>query len=162
MSEITWKWNDPGHLEAHRKEFVRPVEEILKELSGILSGKKRAAGEKLHKDFTLSAPTGRTGLIELPAEGFSPFWAYRKGRSIPSHLCLGKKTLTNMVCLWGWWESESVFIIHTLYPGGTAPREIHDPALSLEELSEAVAFWSTHAIITEEGEYDVQPCDHPA
>ncbi len=160
--KISWKWNNPGHLDAHRKEFCRPVEDVLEELSELLADTERAPGDKLHQSFTLSAPTGRTGLVEVPAGSSKAFWAYRKGRSIPSHLCRGEKHLTSMVCLWGWWESESLFIIHTLYPGGTAPREIHDPELRLEDMAEAVAFWSTHAIITEEGEYSAQPQNHQA
>ncbi len=126
MKKIRWKWNDPGHFEAHKQEFIRPVEEILEELSLLLADVERAPGDRLHRDFCLSAPAGLSGLMEVPADGSGSFWGYRKGRSIPSHLCRGEKKETNMVCLWGWWESEELFIIHTIYPGRSAPREIHD------------------------------------
>ncbi len=160
MEGIRWKWKDPAHFEAHEKEFIRPVEEILEELSVLLSDMKRAPGDTFHQDFCLSAPVGFSGLVEVPVDGSRSFWGYRKGRGIPSHLCIGEKIKTNMLCLWGWWEKDSLFVIHTVYPGKVAPREIHDPELHLEDIAQAVAFWSTHAIIVKEGEYHAKPCTH--
>ncbi len=172
--DFDWKWNDPTHFEAHRKEFARPVEEILEELRPrlfelgervreILAAPSPEAGAErhwVHEEWELSAPTGYSGLRSVSpgnaaGEGDS-FWAYRAGRRIPSHLCLGERELTSWVCLWGWVEP-GVFVIHTIYPGRKAPREIHDPELALSQLSEAIEFWRTHAIVTEEGAFSVEP-----
>lgn len=209
--DFDWKWNDPTHFEAHRKEFARPVEEVLEELRPRLfelgervreilaapspeaagaggsgpstresagrastaadpspeagaSDRSGSAAEArrhwVHEEWELSAPTGYSGLRGVSpgnaaGEGDS-FWAYRAGRRIPSHLCLGERELTSWVCLWGWVEP-GVFVIHTIYPGRKAPREIHDPELALSQLSEAIEFWRTHAIVTEEGAFSVEP-----
>ena len=147
-----WRWNDPDHLEAHLNEFARPVEEILAELLPYIAPLRAKRGSRLHRDWELSSPTGYSGLQEVPPDGSQSFWGYRRGRTIPSHLCLGTRTLTRNICLWGWWEDEA-FAIHTLYPGTTAPREIHDPDLAPSDLPHAIEFWRTHAIITEEGAY---------
>lgn len=161
---FAWRWNDPSHLDAHRAEFLRPVEDILDELYPLVAPLRprdeeiAAASEPipLHVDFALSAPPGLSGLRTVPADGSESFWAYRRGRSIPSHLCHGEREVTDRICLWGWWDSTH-FVIHTLYPGTVAPREIHDPAIALADLPRAIAFWSTHAIITPEGAYSIEP-----
>lgn len=150
MGKIEWKWNDPSHFEAHRKEFSRPVEEILEEVEPLIGKDGRMAGEWMHRDFLLKKETGKTGLKLIGPEN-SSFWAFREGRDIPSHLILGEKESTYRICIWGWWEDRNTFIIHTIYPGQVAPREIHDRDLKLDEIPEALAFWSRHAIIIEEG-----------
>jgi hypothetical protein len=60
------------------------------------------------------------------------------------------------VCLWGWWEPDA-FIIHTVYPGKVAPREIHDPEIPLSELPAAIEFWRRHAIMTTVDGYTTTP-----
>lgn len=158
-----WRWRDPSHLEAHRDEFLRPLDEILEELRPHAAQRRPAPGGitqhdelELHGDFELESTVGESGLREVPPDGSESFWAYRPGRSIPSHLCLGKREPTRHVCLWGRWEP-AAFVIHTLYPGRAAPREIHDPEVPLEELPAAIEFWRNHAIITKEGAYSRTP-----
>ncbi len=161
--KFIWSWKDPEHFEAHKKDFSRPMEEILEELESVLPATgERKAGTWYHEDFELSRSIGLSGLKVLfkredPDED-TVFWAYRKGRSIPSQLALGKKVPTNSICLWGTW-TDGGFEIHTVYPGRKAPREIHDPDLKLCEIAEAVEFWKHHAIITEKGEYSFEPND---
>lgn len=155
-----WKWNDPEHFEAHREEFSRPLEEILEELRPMvvpLMPEESAGGRsRLHEEWELSSTTGRSGLLEVTPGSDDSFWAYRPGRTIPSHLALGERELTRWICLWGWWEPEA-FVIHTIYPGRKAPREIHDPELTLSELPRAIEFWRAHAIIIEPGGYTAEP-----
>ena|GEM_PF-1882573 len=171
-NDFTWRWRDPSHLEAHRDEFARPVEEILEELRPLVAASRptglqsvAAADDTapppedprwLHADWELGEPTGRTGLRTVPPDGSESFWGYRRGRRIPSHLCLGRRDPTHAVCLWGWWTDDA-FVIHTIYPGVTAPREIHDPEIALDALPAAIEFWRTHAIITTEGAYARHP-----
>ena len=151
-----WRWNDPDHLEAHRDEFSRPVEEILEELRPLVEPLFEKPGHWLHRDWELAEPTGLSGLRSVVPDGSESFWAYRRGRTIPSHLCLGERRPTRSICLWGWWESDA-FVIHTIYPGTVAPREIHDPQIDLKDLPAAIEFWRTHAIVTEEGRYTTVP-----
>lgn len=163
MRTFSWRWRDPEHLEAHRHEFTRPVEEILEELRPVVraeSGQERSQGgfvrRWVHIDAELSGPVGVSGLRSVDPDGSMSFWAYRRGRQIPSHLCLGEGELTNRACIWGWWE-DAEFVIHTLYPGRVAPREIHDPEIPLGELPVAIEFWRQHAILTHEGAYAHEP-----
>jgi hypothetical protein len=156
MGKLNWKWKDPSHFEAHRNEFCRPVEGILDELEKLLE-KEEPGGEELFcRDFSLSTQTGYSALIELEMDDTTSFWAYRPARDIPSHVIVGKKEPTNKVCLWGWWE-DSTFLIHTLYPGAIAPREIHDKDLKLSEIPEAIRFWTCHAIVIDEGAFSLTP-----
>ncbi len=150
--DFTWKWNDPAHLEAHRHEFCRPVEEILKDLrplAAALRDEGNNEGEDFQHDWQLEKPTGRLSLREVDPLGSDSFWAPRPGREIISHLCHGETVLTHWICLWGRWEDDA-FLIHTIYPGRRAPREIHDPNIEPEKLSEAIEFWRKHAIIVDE------------
>ena len=95
--KFIWSWKDPEHFEAHKKDFSRPMEEILEELESVLPATgERKAGTWYHEDFELSRSIGLSGLKVLfkredPDED-TVFWAYRKGRSIPSQLALGKKS----------------------------------------------------------------------
>lgn len=178
-ADFEWRWRDPAHLEAHRDEFHRSVEAILEELRPLVTERRPAASRlaasghhrgdpqaregfqrigdlELHDDFELPEIVGESGLREVPADGTASFWAYRPGRTIPSHLCLGTREPTRHVCLWGRWESDG-FVIHTIYPGRAAPREIHDPEIRLDELARSIEFWRVHAIITKEGAYSRTP-----
>ncbi len=164
--DFLWRWRDPGHLEAHRAEFYLDPESVLEMLRPLVAPlRPRRKGEgpaeapgltRLHEDFELPAVVGESGLREVDPEGSQSFWAYRRGRSIPSHVCLGERAPTRFVCLWGEWDADA-FVIHTLYPGLRAPREIHDPELTLSDLPVSIEFWRNHAIITQEGSYSRDP-----
>ncbi|MEX2443224.1 MAG: hypothetical protein WD492_06455 [Alkalispirochaeta sp.] len=173
-THFLWKWRDPSHIEAHRAEFSRSVEDILEELRPLVASTRPPAdvlevaettqdgtprlddARWVHADWQLSAVAGESGLRQVRTDGSESFWGYRKGRHIPSHLCLGHREPTRSVCLWGWWEREA-FVIHTIYPGKAAPREIHDPEISLAALPAAIEFWRRHAIITTPGGYSTDP-----
>ncbi|MFW5694707.1 MAG: hypothetical protein ACOC47_01030 [Alkalispirochaetaceae bacterium] len=166
-NDFAWRWRDPSHLDAHRSEFFLPPQQVLELLRPLVAPLRpdpmeNARGEAdelpFHEDFELDVVVGESGLREVAPDGSQSFWAYRLGRTIPSHLCLGDRVPTKKVCLWGAWKG-SVFVIHTLYPGRRAPREIHDPQIRLEDLPAAIQFWSTHAIITKHGSYSHEP-DH--
>ncbi len=161
--DFEWVWNDPSHLDAHIRDFlIHPSEllelihpEVLKlkpEERDILDAFKGNKTLGFQHSFELPDPVGDSGLVNVCESGNPSFWGYRIGRSIPSHLCLEKKELTTSLCLWGRWEPGK-FVIHTMYPGQVAPREIHDPELPLAELQAAVDFWCCHAIVVSEGEY---------
>lgn len=178
-----WRWNDSYHIAAHRADFSVPPEDVM----DLLEGEVRPSGERtpdrakaeqgrtlpvgpgstdangvrwLHRDFEMDREIGVTGLRVVPEDGSQSFWAYRQGRKIPSHLSLGSKEPTRWVCLWGWWEDTAenpLFVVHTIYPGRVAPREIHDPDLPLRDIAAAIRFWKNHAIIVAEGEYADTP-----
>lgn len=167
LDTFEWRWRDASHLDAHRDEFARPVAEILEELRPLAATRRPSTdeirkaltegpGPELHADFELAGLVGESGLREVAPDGSQSFWGYRPGRSIPSHLCRGEREPTSRVCLWGRWELDA-FVIHTLYPGRAAPREIHDPEIGLDELPGAIEFWRRHAIITKEGQYSRTP-----
>ena len=147
-TDFEWKWRDPTHLEAHRHEFLRPVEDVLNDLRSRAAECRGEEGTPLHEEWELPYETGLGGLKEVSPDGSESFWAPRPGRTILSHLCRGERLPTRWICLWGKWEDEA-FIIHTLYPGRKAPREIHDPEITPEELPAAIEFWRTHAIVVE-------------
>lgn len=157
---FAWKWNDPSHLEAHRAEFYVPPEEVLEQLYPLVAERRPSESGTgqvpFHADFEFPGVVGETGLKTVAPDGSESFWAYRVGRRIPSHLCLGTRETTRSVCLWGWWAPDA-FVIHTLYPGRRAPREIHDPDIELAQLPEAIEFWRTHAIITNEDSFSRTP-----
>ena len=148
QDDFAWVWRDPSHLEAHRHEFLHPVEDILDDLRERLAGQRGEPDTPLHEEWELPYETGLSGLKEVPPDGSESFWASRPGRSIPSHLCRGERRPTCWICLWGWWK-EGSFLIHTLYPGRKAPREIHDPEIAPEDLPRAIEFWRKHAIIVD-------------
>ena len=160
-----WIWRDLDHLEAHRDEFLRPVDQILNELRPLAARERpqQIPAERvwLHADWELATIVGTSGLHTVPPDGSQSFWAYRRGRNVPSHLCLARREPTRWVCLWGWWET-GAFVIHTMYPGRIAPREIHDPEIPLDELPAAIEFWRNHAIVTEEGQYSPGAPDRSA
>ncbi|MDC7124018.1 MAG: hypothetical protein PQJ46_00525 [Spirochaetales bacterium] len=163
MNDFQWKWRDEFHLEAHKHDFLVPVEKILQDIKPIVydffsSAKKDISGEPVwfHEDFELDYETGLSGVKKVAPDSSESFWAYRLGRKIPSHLCLGEKQPTKSLCLWGMWMPET-FLIHTIYAGTTAPREIHDPEIRLSELPEAIDFWRTRALIVKEGEFSELP-----
>ena len=145
---FTWEWNDPSHFEAHRHEFLRPVEEVLEDLRSRAAACRGESGTPLHEEWELPYETGLCTLREVSPDGSESFWAPRPGRTILSHLCYGEPIPTRWVCLWGTWGKES-FLIHTIYCGRKAPREIHDPSITSEELPVSIEFWRKHALIVE-------------
>jgi hypothetical protein len=162
-----WVWNDPDHLDAHRKDFLEDPSEILaaiyEQVAGLQPEERKVqaaydAGEELwlHRDIQFPDPVGWTGLRDVCLDKGKSFWGFRTGRSIPSHLCLGEKEKTSWLCLWGRWEPRR-FVIHTIYPGRVAPREIHDPSLPPEEIQRSIDFWRCHAIVVGDGEYSLSP-----
>jgi hypothetical protein len=142
--------NDPGHLEAHKAEYLVALDELLGYARQGLQ--ERLAKPGLWESFVVKCPVvvGRSGLKRLWPWTKGAFWAPRAGRTIPSHLIRGKRRKTRNLCVWGVWQNTDVFLLHTLYPGKPAPREIHDPSLKLEDVQESVQFWLQHAIITEQ------------
>jgi len=140
---------DPGHLEAHKGEYLVPLDDLLGfARQGLLERQPRPG---MWESFVVQCPVvvGHSGLKRLWPWTKGAFWAPRAGRTIPSHLIRGTRHKTRNLCVWGLWQSEAVFLLHTLYPGKPAPREIHDPALKLEDVQQSMRFWLRHAIITE-------------
>jgi len=159
MGKLTsWRFRDPRHIDAHRRDFLADPGEILDELLPLLASRFRDMDDDawIREDFPLSYNVGYSGLKSVPGDGSGSFWGYRMGRSIPSHLVIGQKEATANVSIWGYRE-ETTLVVHTIYPGWSAPREIHDTEISLEELSRAVPFWSRYAIVVSEGEYSHEP-----
>ena len=137
---------DEGHLRAHLDDFRVPLERALDWARGRLEESPRRSGGE-HFDFFAPEVVGVTGLKRIRPWTRGDYWAPRPGRTLPSHLVVGRKRPTRWLCVWGAWQDAETFVLHTLYPGRTAPREIHDPELPLSELPRALAFWTRHAII---------------
>lgn len=146
---------DSAHLEAHLPDLRVPLEAALEWARRRLEGSPRRAGEE-RLEFRAPRAVGVTGLAVIRPWTRGDFWARRRGRRIPSHLIVGRKRLTRWLCVWGSWKDPATFELQTLYPGRSAPREIHDPSIRAEELPEAVRFWGRHAIIVAEGEWEAQ------
>lgn len=142
---------NPSHLEAHQADFALPLEDLLAFAAEALTRRGPPRVFPVEEGFFVRCPrvTGRAGLARIWPWTRGDYWAPRTGRTIPSHLIAGKAKPTRELCVWGFWESEDSFILHTLYPGRPAPREIHDPGLKAGEMSRSIAFWKTHAIIVE-------------
>jgi len=137
---------DESHLEAHLDDFAVPLELALEWAGRRLAASPRRGGWE-HFDFRAPRTTGLSGLRRIWPWTRGDFWGRRKGRGLPSHLVFGKKRPTSRLCVWGRWSEDGSFLLHTLYPGRAAPREIYDPELTLEELPRALRFWSKHAIV---------------
>lgn len=161
---VAIRLKDPTHLEAHRAEFLQPLEDILVIVEKAVTQKALETDAQCAKDPSLRAklfpreesflvrgkkPVGKGGLRRIWPWTKGDYWAPRTGRTIPSHLIDGKGRKTRNLCIWGRWENERAFVLHTVYAGKPAPREIHDPNILPEDISRAIAFWKTHAIIVE-------------
>jgi hypothetical protein len=144
---------DEGHLRAHSGDFAVPLELALEWAARRLGASPGRSGWE-HFDFEAPRIVGLTGLAVLRPWTRGDFWARRRGRALPSHLIVGRKRPTTRLCVWGFWQDAATFILHTLYPGRAAPREIHDPELPLAELPVALKFWTTHAIVVSDGEWE--------
>jgi len=153
MKDFHIQFRDEGHLRAHVDHFSVPLDTALGWVKVQLASRPERSGWS-HFDFAAPQAVGFTGLRALWPWTKGAFWAKRRGRSIPSHLIVGTKTKTNRLCVWGFWPDPGTFVLHTLYPGRVAPREIHDPEIPLAELPGALKFWSGHAIVVAPGEWD--------
>ncbi len=151
LSDIELIVRDPGHLEAHRSEFALPLEDVLGLAKAYLRSAKDsggiAVGQELAARVRCPKVVGYGGLARVWPWTRGDYWAPRQGRAIPSHLIVGKRRPTRDLCVWGTWRSLDEFVLHTVYPGRPAPREIHDASLPPSQLPEALRFWTRHAII---------------
>jgi hypothetical protein len=141
---------DPGHLEAHRSEFMLAPEAILAIADAELQHRTPVPGAWESFAAMCPEPVGKGGLARIWPWTRHDYWAARPGRTIPSHLIKGRRRPTRSLCVWGFWQDAGHFIIHTMYPGTPAPREIHDAELEPEKLPASIAFWVRHAIIVED------------
>jgi hypothetical protein len=153
MAAIALVFRDEKHLRAHRDDFLVPLDRALDWVRPLLEASPRRSGGE-HFDFRAPETVGVTGLKTLRPWTRGDFWARRRGRMLPSHLIVGRKRPTRRLCVWGHWQDAGTFVLHTLYPGRTAPREIHDPELSMDELPSALRFWTRHAIMVMDGEWE--------
>ena len=153
MSEpLVLRFRDEGHLRAHLDHFLVPLDRALGWVRDQLATVSPQGWA--HFDFKAPVAVGFTGLRKIRPWTPGDFWAPRRGRTIPSHLIVAEKRLTKFLCVWGFWDDPGTFVLHTLYPGRVAPREIHDPELALADLPAALRFWSRHAIIVSPGEWE--------
>ena len=155
MTEVEITPADESHFKAHEAELEISRDEVFdtirKELDTLRSGREPGdryfSGSEVRSFVRCSRPVGLSGLKRIRPWTRDHFWDYRPGRSIPSHLCRGRRIRTRDLCFWGRWDSNERFVLHTFYPGRPAPREIHDPEITLEELPASIRFWTRHAII---------------
>lgn len=148
---------DAGHLAAHADDFTLSWKEALDAIAGAL-GRHETRVDVVHDGFVQASEVGLTGVVTVGPDD-SSFWGYRPGRNVPSHLIAGTKVATRDLCVWGEWLAPDRFDLWTCYPGGPAPREIHDPEIGLDEMDEAIAFWSGHAIVVDRDR--LEDVEHP-
>jgi len=141
---------DAGHLAAHAGDFTISWQDLVHAIARALEHNEGRTGI-IHEGFTQQDAIGWTGVVAVEPAG-SAFWGYRPGRTVPSHLVEGAKVQTRQLCVWGEWTAPDRFDLWTCYPGDPAPREIHDPEISLGQIDEAIAFWSVHAIVVDAGD----------
>ncbi len=157
MTDIEITPADENHFKAHEAELEilrhEVFDTIRRELETLRSARRPGDeyfnGTEVRSFVRCSRPVGHGGLKRIRPWTRNHFWGYRPGRSIPSHLCYGRRGRTRDLCYWGHWDSSERFILHTFYPGRPAPREIHDPDITLEELPVSLRFWMRHAIIVD-------------
>jgi len=152
MKEFQITFRDEGHLRAHVEHFSAPLDRALGWVKVPLATVPRSGWS--HFDFVAPEVVGLTGLKVVRPWTRGDFWARRRGRTILSHLIVSEKVSTRRLCVWGFWSDEQTFVLHTLYPGRVAPREIHDPELTAAELPAAMKFWTRHAIVVAPGEWE--------
>ena len=140
-------------MRAHANHFSVPLDLALDWVRSRLEALPGRSGW-VHFDFVAPRVVGMSGLRTLRPWTHGDFWARRLGRSLPSHLIEGAKRATRRLCVWGLWRDETTFVLHTLYPGRVAPREIHDPELNAPELPGALRFWIRHAIVVSPSEWE--------
>jgi hypothetical protein len=136
---------DEGHFAAHANDLYLSRQEVMNIITKELFGRPREGDVRAVIEH--SQPVGLTGIETLSIHEEQSFWGYRQGRSIPSHLIYGQKQPTRRLAFWGYWKDPASFVLTTFYPGEIAPREPHDPKISLEELKESMLFWALHAIV---------------
>lgn len=135
---------DEGHVAAHLADLALPLAEALEAAVRALDGHRDGEAAV---SVDLGRPVGRSRLVRL-GPGDRPWWGLRPGRSTPSHLVAGTPRETTVLTVGGRWRGPDRLELDTLFPGEGAPREIHDPALPLDEIDAAIAFWTTHALVT--------------
>jgi hypothetical protein len=152
-TRISISFRDEEHLKAHAEHFIVPFDRALEWARTYLEASPGRTGWE-HFDFKAPQKVGMTGVKTLRPWTRGDFWARRRGRTLPSHLIAGSRRATRRLCVWGFWKDEGTFVLHTLYPGRVAPREIHDPELPLSELPTALRFWTRHAIVVSSSEWE--------
>jgi hypothetical protein len=134
---------DWAHLAAHAADWSVPVEGLLQRAEQLLDSVGETPEARV---WVAEAPVGRSRLVAL-GPGQRSWWGLRPGRSTWSHLTHGEGRPTCSCTAWGVREGGALRLL-TLHPGAPAPREIHDPQISAEELPASLAFWSRHALAT--------------
>ncbi len=129
------------HHEAHADAFLLPFEQVVRFVAQNIIG----TTGPIHRVISCAESIGLSGLIRIKP-GDAAFWGRRPGRQTVSHLVVAPPQPTHELCLWGAWEADGVFRIDTIYPGGAAPREIHDPDLPTDQVDASIEFWSRHAL----------------
>jgi len=150
MNQITLEFRDPEHFKAHEKDFLLPWENLINQIKEVLQARIPQIGQEDIFACKLKQPVGYSGLFRIRPWTCKDYWGLRPGRNIPSHLIQGKRKKTRNLCVWGRWTNANTFLLHTVYPGIPAPREIHDPEIDLKDLGKSIRFWSQHAIIVEQ------------
>ena len=152
MADFEILIKDESHLAAHADDLYLSRQDALNLIRKELTSYPREG--EVRGVLKHTKPVGVTGLETLSPREDKSFWAYRKGRAIPSHLVYGRKKSTRHLAFWGQWRDPRSFVLSTFYPGKIAPREPHDPGIALAELKESVRFWAHHAIVVEPGQLE--------
>ncbi len=133
---------DAQHLQAHADDFLIPLDEVIRIVVNALDQGKVGS---VSATLDLGRPAGVSRLVQLGGDDHA-YWGVRPGRALPSHLIDCAPRPTTLITAWGTWTDRDRLNLETVFPGPSAPREIHDPELPLDEIDASIAFWMRHAL----------------
>lgn len=135
------------HLEAH-PEAATLLGETIAKITLPTDG-----SDFFKQEVDLGRVIGQTACVEIT--GGSLLFAVRKGRTEPTRVVIGvAKPDTTKFVVSARKGTRGDWLLITGYAGANAPREPHDRYLEDKhgtvEWTEAIRFWSTHALVWDE------------
>lgn len=136
---------DQAHVAAHADDLEVTVQELCAFFEANLV--PRRVGP-LSISGECPGVIGRSRLLSTSGSG--AWWGFRANRTVPTRFIAGEPMPTRLLTAWVEWLAPSELRLLTLYAGGPAPREIHDPELSELDRDASVRFWSAHALAADQ------------
>lgn len=154
--KIIQTYNFKKHMEAHKKEFLVPYEELIDYVvrRNLLNFNKEKIC-KLTVEFPFSV--GYCNLVKTNSAD-RIIYAKRKGREIYTRFVLNRTPIKVNKCVFILNQNhnkDNEYYLITMFPGENCVKEPQDKYIqSEEELKESLNFWAEHAIIFQEDVID--------